>query len=199
MYSVGKGAAGHSAGFVLTGGGSKRMGKDKALLPFGGKVLVAHVALSVLAAAGSVSLVGPRDAYRHLDFSMVPDLYPGFGPIGGIVTALSSASAAEWNLIVACDMPGVSGEFLASLLAEAIEFGAECTIPLTPDGRLHPLCAVYRQAARLPLLRAVEAETHKLHAAIEVLNVHRYHVSTKESLTNVNTPAQWKTFQNATH
>ena len=174
------------------------MGNDKALLPYGGKVLVVHVALNVLAAAGSVSLIGPPDAYRHLNLPVVPDLYPGFGPVGGVVTALS-ASTAEWNLIVACDMPGVSAEFLASLLAEAIDSGAECTVPVTPDGRRHPLCAVYRQTARLPLQRAVEAETHKLHAAIEVLNVHLYPVSTPESLANVNTPTEWKTFQNATH
>jgi molybdopterin-guanine dinucleotide biosynthesis protein A len=198
MYGDGNRAAGHSAGFVLAGGGSKRMGKDKALLPFGGTVLVAHVALSVLAAAGSVSLVGPLDAYSHLDFPVVPDLCPGFGPVGGIVTALS-ASGAEWNLIVACDMPGVSGEFLASLLAEAEDSGAECTIPLTPNGRLHGLCAVYRQAARLPLLGAMEAGTHKLHDAIKELNVHFYPVSAPELLANVNTPAQWRTFRNATH
>lgn len=198
MYSAGKGAADHSAGFVLAGGASKRMGKDKALLPFGGNVLVAHVALSVLAAAGSVSLVGPPDAYRHLDFPVVPDLYPGFGPVGGVVTALF-ASGAEWNLIVACDMPGVSGEFLAALLAEAIDSGAECTVPHTPNGRLHAMCAVYRQTARLPLLRAVEAGIHKLHDAIEELNVHLYPVSAPELLANVNTPAQWRTFRNATH
>ena len=199
MYSAGKGAAGHSAGFVLAGGGSKRMGKDKALLPFGGNVLIAHVALSVLAAAGSVSLVGPPDAYSHLQFPVVSDLYPGFGPVGGVVTALSSPSAAEWNLIVACDMPGISGEFLASLLAEAIDSGAECTVPHTPNGRLHAVCAVYRRSARLPLLRAVEAGTHKLQDAIEVLNVHRYPVSALELLVNVNTPAQWRTFRNAAH
>ena len=198
MYSAGKGAAGHSAGFVLAGGGSKRMGNDKALLPYGGKVLVVHVALNVLAASGSVSLIGPPDAYRYLNLPVIPDLYPGFGPVGGVVTALS-ASTAEWNLIVACDMPGVSAPFLASLLAEAIDSGAECIVPVTPDGWRHPLCAVYRQTARLPLQRAVEAEIHKLHVAIEVLNVHLYPVSTPEALANVNTPTEWKTFQNATH
>ncbi len=175
------------------------MGKDKAMLPFGGNVLIAHVALSVLGAAGSVALVGPADAYRHLNFPVLPDLYPGFGPVGGVVTALSSPSAAEWNLIVACDMPGVSGEFLSSLLSAAVDSGAECTIPHTPDGRLHALCAVYRQAARLPLLRAVQAGIHKLHDAIQILNVHFYPVSAPELLANVNTPAQWETFQHATH
>jgi len=198
MYAAGMGAAGHSAGFVLAGGGSKRMGKDKALLPFGGTVLVAHVAASVLAAAGSVCLVGAPNPYAHLHFPVLSDLYPGFGPVGGIVTALT-ASATEWNLIVACDMPGVSGVFLASLLAAAVDSGAECTVPVTPDGRRHPLCAVYRRTAQSPLQEAVEAQIHKLHAALEVLKVHLYPVSTTGFLTNVNTPTEWTTFQNAAH
>ncbi len=198
MYSAGKGAAGHSAGFVLAGGGSKRMGQDKALLPLRGNVLVSHVALNVLAAAGSVSLVGSPGAYSHLHYPVVPDLFPGFGPLGGIVTSLS-ASASEWNLIVACDMPGVSVQFLTALLAEAAGSAADCAIPRTPDGRLHAVCAVYRQSARLPLLRAVDAGIHKLHDAIKDLNVHFCAVSAAELLANVNTPAEWSAFQNAAH
>ena len=175
------------------------MGKDKALLAFGSNVLIAHVAVTVLNAAGSVALVGPVEAYRHLDFAVVPDVYPGFGPVGGVVSALSSPFAAEWNLIVACDMPGVSDEFLSSLLSAAVDCSADCTVPKTPDGRIHALCAVYRQTARLPLLRAVQAGIHKLQHAIEDLNVHFQPISAPELLANVNTPDQWKTFQNATH
>lgn len=197
MYAAGTGAAGHSAGFVLAGGGSRRMGNNKALLPYGRTVLIAHVAGAVLTAAGSVSLIGAPDLYRHLDFQVIPDLYPGFGPLGGIATALA-ASSAEWNLITACDMPALSGEFLAGLLAAAVESGAECTLPITPEGRLHAACAVYRQSARLPLVQAIEAGVHKLHDAIEILNIDLYPVSAA-LLTNVNTPSEWKAFQNAAH
>jgi molybdopterin-guanine dinucleotide biosynthesis protein A len=197
MHPARSGAADSFAGFVLTGGSSKRMGHNKALLPFGDGVLVAHIAGCVRDAAGSVRLVGSPDAYTHLDFLVVPDLYPGFGPVGGIVTALN-ASEADWNLVVACDMPGISSEFLISLLEKAADSGADCTLPLTPDGGRHPLCAVYRRTAKAALTRAVEAGTHKLLAAIEALNVHRYLVSETGSLVNVNTPMEWNTFQNAT-
>ena len=68
------------------------------------------VAGAVASAAGNVTLVG------HSELPGIPDRYPGEGPLGGILTALHHTSA-DWNLIVACDMPEISADFLAELLA----------------------------------------------------------------------------------
>src|SRR6058998_1400393 len=95
------------AGFVLVGGRSSRMGRDKACLPLQGRTLLEHVAAAVAAAAGSVTLVGSPERYQNLGFRVIADSLPGCGPLGGIHTALG-ASPADWNLIVACDMPGIS-------------------------------------------------------------------------------------------
>src|SRR5271165_5087016 len=97
-------AAGSSAGFILTGGQSSRMGTDKALLPFGDGFLIDHIAAKVTAAAGSVCLVGGHERYLRLGYPAIADLWHDIGPLGGIVTVLQTSSA-EWNLIVACDMP----------------------------------------------------------------------------------------------
>jgi molybdenum cofactor guanylyltransferase len=196
MQGAGPTAFTDSEGFILAGGNSRRMGDDKALLPLNGHPLIEHVAGCVKAAAGSVTLVGAPGRYTQFNIPAIPDLYPGFGPVGGIVTALS-ASKAEWNLVVACDMPAITADFLRSLLAEAREQGAECTMPVTPDGRTHPLCAVYRRSANGQLSRAVAAGTHRLHSAIEALTVHFFPVSHAGWLANVNTPAEWTSFQDA--
>src|ERR1019366_6470085 len=96
------------SGYVLAGGRSSRMGRDKARLPFRGCDLVSAVAAAVAAAvasvAGNVTLVG------HPELPSIPDRYPDGGPLGGILTALDH-TAADWNLIVACDMPEVSAAF----------------------------------------------------------------------------------------
>src|SRR5689334_13277077 len=94
------------------------MATDKALLPFRGATLVQHVASAVLAATGSVTLVGEPQRYLHLGYPVVPDRVPGAGPLGGIASALA-ATTAEWNLVLACDMPEVSVHFLEQLLAAA--------------------------------------------------------------------------------
>src|SRR5260370_42365165 len=54
------------AGYILVGGKSSRMGQDKAFLPFGNTTLVQHVAETVRAAAGSVTLIGDPANYSDL-------------------------------------------------------------------------------------------------------------------------------------
>src|SRR3981081_963293 len=76
------------AGFVLVGGNSSRMGKDKARLPFGGGTLAEYVAKAVREAAGSVTLVGAPERYLSLGFPMLTDIRKGAGPLSGIHTAL---------------------------------------------------------------------------------------------------------------
>src|SRR5882672_6033560 len=100
-----------TAGFVLTGGRSSRMGRDKALLPVagsgpaGGLSLVERTAELVRGAAGSVILIGMPERYAHLGLPVVADIVEDCGPMGGLLTALH-VTHADSNLIVACDMPG---------------------------------------------------------------------------------------------
>jgi molybdopterin-guanine dinucleotide biosynthesis protein A len=175
------------AGFVLAGGRSSRMGRDKALLPWGNSTLVELIAGRVLQAAGSVTLIGPPDRYRSLGFPALADLVPEFGPLGGIYTALS-ATAAGWNLVVACDMPSVTAELLEELLAAAERSGSDALVPVTPDGEIAPLCAVYHSR----LLPAVESAIHhkllKMHDFISAIGAARWPVSDSSLFRNINTP-----------
>ena len=59
------------AGFVLAGGASSRMGRDKALLPFEGRTLLQHVAGLVGRAAGSVTVVAPQERYPDLGLAVI--------------------------------------------------------------------------------------------------------------------------------
>src|SRR6266566_1160042 len=98
------------------------MGRDKARLPYRGGTLAEWVARQVELAAQSATLVG--NPVGNPELGGIPDLYPGEGPLGGILTALHH-SAAEWNLIVACDMPEITPGFLCGLLAEAQRTNAD--------------------------------------------------------------------------
>jgi molybdopterin-guanine dinucleotide biosynthesis protein A len=99
------------AGFVLAGGRSSRRGRDKALIPCGDHTLIGHIARVVERACGSVVLVGCPERYRALPYPAIEDALPEQGPLGGIQAALC-ASSAEWNLVVACDMPLITVELL---------------------------------------------------------------------------------------
>ena len=176
-----------TAGYVLAGGQSARMGRNKALLPWRGTSLLEHIAREVQAAAGVVTIVGVGD---RPGFRCVPDAAPGMGPLGGIAAALSDSNA-EWNLITACDMPGLNRVWLARLLQDA---GDDVTVPVTADNRLHPLCAVWRSTAAPAVQDALDAGTRTVTDVVRRLRCRTIVVEDEALVANVNTPGDWARF-----
>jgi molybdenum cofactor guanylyltransferase len=175
---------------VLVGGRSSRMGRDKAFLPVHGESLAAVVARAVSAAAGSATLVGDPQLYGGLGYPVVADRYPGEGPLGGILTALRH-TAAEWNLVVACDMPRVTFELLQDLLEAAERNSMKIIIPQGRDGLREPLCAVYHREAREGLAGAFATGIRKVTAAFDGIPVAAYPVAEVARFQNLNTPEDW--------
>uniref|UniRef100_Q01XR8 Molybdenum cofactor guanylyltransferase n=1 Tax=Solibacter usitatus (strain Ellin6076) TaxID=234267 RepID=Q01XR8_SOLUE len=163
------------------------MGRDKALLPFHGAPLAEAVARRVEEAAGSVTIVG------HPALGGIGDRYPGEGPLGGILTALHHTSA-EWNLIVACDMPQVSAGLLRRLLSIAAVSPALVILPHGPEGRPEPLCAVYSTRALPALEAAFAGGIRKVTTALAELPVERLDISEVADFQNVNTPEDWSAY-----
>src|ERR1700675_2542595 len=159
-------------GFVLAGGKSSRMGagpgKDKVFLEFGGQTLLDR-ALSVMGTVcDRVAIVGDPAKFTNYD-SVVPDIFPGCGPLAGIHAALLHSSA-ELNLMLAVDMPFVSRELLALLFAAAEESDAIVIVPRSVRG-LQPLCAVYRRDFLPVAEQALRAGKYKIDATFSGVSV----------------------------
>src|SRR3954447_23098801 len=92
-------------GFVLAGGKSRRMGRDKALLDWHGQPLLSHMTDLLRSVAEQVMVVG-RDP--------LPDRLPGCGPLSGIATALET-TATHANMVLAVDLPHLTRDFLKYL------------------------------------------------------------------------------------
>src|SRR5687768_5401850 len=93
------------AGAVLTGGASRRMGADKALVE-GDGLAMARRAADALWAAGATEVMavgGDAQALGRLSLEVVRDLHPGEGPLGGILTALA-ATDEDVVVVLACDL-----------------------------------------------------------------------------------------------
>jgi molybdopterin-guanine dinucleotide biosynthesis protein A len=180
------------AGYVLAGGNSSRMGTDKALLERNGITMAQQVAESVRRAAGSVTLIGDPARYGALGLRTIPDHRTGCGPLGGIEAALMD-SVADWNLIVACDMPSLSPGLLTDLCAEAarLDSGADCLIPRGPDGGPQPLCGVYRGACLGAVSTALDRGVRKVLDLVASLRVHFRDVHEPDLFQNLNTPLDW--------
>ncbi len=188
--------------FVLTGGRSERMGKDKALLRIGsGATLLEHALAVASAVAGEIGLVGPRERYAGYAWAgeIIEDIFPQQGPLAGIHAALS-VSETEWNIILAVDLPRVTPELLRWMLGEARKSGTQVTVASAAGG-LHPLCAVYRRDFRERAEAGLREGRNKVAANFDPASTRtltedevRAAGFAPELFMNVNTPEEFQQF-----
>jgi len=168
------------SGFILAGGESSRMGRDKAFLELGGVPLVIRTARLVESVAGPPTVIGNADAFRPLGLRAIDDEWPGAGPLGGIATALR-ASSAPWSLVVACDLPHLTKAWLDFLAARALASDAAAVLPMNTRGA-EPLCAMYHQRCEPAIREALEHGTRKVTDGLRSL------------LVEMIGPLEWKGF-----
>ena len=145
------------SGYVLAGGKSSRMGQDKALLELGGRPLVALATEKLRAVCASVAILSGREELASFG-TLVPDVHPGCGPIGGMEAGLLHSSTA-WSLFLAVDMPFVPVEFLAEWVRRVVLLEKGRVSLFTVDGVKQPaMCMVHREVAPFVQAAAVAAE-----------------------------------------
>lgn len=133
---------------IQAGGQSRRMGRDKALLPFLGQALIQRVfaRLAPMADELIITTNNPKD-YAFLNLPLFGDMRPGRGALGGLYTALACASH-PLVAVVACDMPFVSPKLLTYQARLLEEEACDVAIPFTGNG-YEPLHCVYRRESCL--------------------------------------------------
>ena len=190
----------HVGGFVLAGGGSTRFGRDKALARIGDEALLARLCAVMRRATPSVMIIGSREKYAAFGADCVADRWPGEGPLGGIITALlaTSETDGEWNIVIGCDMPFLTREWLTYIVQRALASEAEVVVPRSTHG-LEPLCACWRTIAAAKLQRAFEGGVRKVteamkHLSMEVLDeTHWKRFDSADRLFwNMNTPGDYE-------
>jgi molybdopterin-guanine dinucleotide biosynthesis protein A len=157
-------------GFVLAGGRSSRMGRDKAFLRLAGKPLIEHAVTKLRRACDEVSILGNDPGLE--DYApIVPDIHPGCGPMGGMEAALLHPhSWHEWNLFLPVDVPFLPTAYLLAWaqhgLRSAEKKGAIVWI-FTVDGVPQPTVALIHRAVGPFLTESLERREYKLLPALE--------------------------------
>lgn len=173
VNEVASGKPGRIVGYVMAGGASSRFGFDKAEAEFDGRTMLERTLEALREITGPVSVVASPDRYQHLSHEVIPDGWPGEGPLGGIITALRHTlrtSPAPWNLIVGCDMPFLTREWLRFLCERAVHSDAEVVAPFSENG-LEPLCACWRTDALEILQAAFDDRVRKVTEAMKRLRM----------------------------
>jgi molybdenum cofactor guanylyltransferase len=202
-------------GFVQAGGGSTRFGADKALVEFGGKTLLARTVELVASVCDETKIVAPLEKYGNVTVPILADRWPGQGPLGGILTALhhcnerpgrstatetvaSDRGTNAYALILSCDMPFLTREWLAYLCDQAMKSTAQVIVPESESG-LEPLCACWRTDAVSTVQAAFDGGVRKVTEAMkrlpmEVLDESAWKRFDTDGLLfwNMNTPADYE-------
>lgn len=191
---------------IQAGGASSRMGEDKALKPFLGRPLIQRVIdrLSPIADEVIVTTNRPAD-YAFLNTSigsvqrlrLVSDLIPDRGALGGLYTAVASATHPI-AAVVACDMPFASARLIEGMSRLLVEKEADVVIAKSDEG-YEPLHAVYRRETCLPTIEsAIAADLWKVIAwfpQVRVVELSAEEVKSFDpqglAFWNVNTPEEF--------
>lgn len=179
-------------GVILAGGRSRRMGRDKAFLPFGPTTLIEAVIRRLREACPEILLITARpEAYRHLGLRTVPDALPAQRSLVGIYTGVLHAGGPVF--VCACDMPFLNPALIryqASLAASA-----DVVIPHHRD--YEPLHAVYTPACLEPIKRCLERGGRNADflpevrtRAVELEELRRFDPDLR-SFANLNTPGEY--------
>jgi molybdopterin-guanine dinucleotide biosynthesis protein A len=129
-------------------------------------------AVSIEDLASKSLVIGAAEKYDTVWALCVDDRWPGEGPLGGIITALlqtrETQPKCEWNLIVSCDMPFLTAEWLRFLVERAAKSEAQVIVPRSAHGP-EPLCACWRTDAVETLQSAFERGVRKVTQGIAIL------------------------------
>jgi molybdopterin-guanine dinucleotide biosynthesis protein A len=177
-----------NTGIILAGGKSKRMGQDKAFMDVNGKAMIQHVIDNIKPLCNQILISANQEEYKKFNYPVIKDIIKDAGPAGGIISCLQH-SLNRKNIIIPCDMPYASMEFLERLLR--LSTGFEITVPKAGK-MIQPLCGIYLKDVYYKFKTLVEEGEHTLqhllkHFKIKIIaQEHLPDIDLKKSLRNVN-------------
>jgi molybdopterin-guanine dinucleotide biosynthesis protein A len=172
---------------VLTGGASSRMGRDKALIEVDGIAMAVRVATALRAGGcGEVWCQGGDiTSLATAGLDVVPDEYPGQGPLPAIATALATA-APDSIVVSACDLADLDAATV-SMLIGAAGASPDAHVVVAVDRAGPHLLSVWNGSAAGALALAIEGGVRSYRQMLERLHVVPVEVPSRV-VRNVNTP-----------
>ncbi|KUH96880.1 molybdopterin-guanine dinucleotide biosynthesis protein A [Mycolicibacterium acapulense] len=185
------------AGIILAGGASRRMGRDKATLPYEGSTLVERMVDILKPRCAPIFVIAaPGQAMPALDAEVLRDEVLGVGPLLATGRGLRAAADAgsELAFVSAVDMPLLTVDLIDTLVAPAVRVGADVVLPW--DGRDHYLAGVYRTALAGRVDELIDAGERSMRALVDRVDTQRIVMPQQRALTNINTAADLEAIRN---
>jgi molybdopterin-guanine dinucleotide biosynthesis protein A len=184
-----------AAAIILAGGQSSRMGRPKALLPFGDQPLILHIVATLRRRFSQIVVVAaPGQELPPMPVTLVQDEVADQGPVGGIYYGLSSIQT-DAAFVTSCDAAFLNLDLVAHLMSQIPEYDA--VVPYW-EGRLQPLHAAYRRSVAPQLAsqlaggerRLTQLFDHVRTRRIDADEIRRFDPN-GDSFFNMNTPEDY--------
>lgn len=175
--------------YILAGGKSSRMGRDKGLLPIAGEPMVARIMRQIKPLVAQVVIVTNNADYEQFGCAVIRDEVQAAGPMGGIYTALQHSNT-EQNFIISCDMPLITTNAVRYFMTQ-ISIDTDVSVAVE-NGKMHPLFGIYARSCASLFLQRIQNGQLKLRDAIAQLRQEPIDMSLWAVFANINTPQEWE-------
>ena len=187
-------------GLVLTGGYSKRMGKDKAFLNYTNKDQYQHCLDLLTPTCDQVFLSCRESQASQFDrpCSKVVDQFLNCGPLGGIMSAQKQCPEAAW-LVIACDLPFLTTETLTHLIKNRHPYKMATAFRSTFNSLPEPLCAIYEPKSYRTHLKFLGAGCQCPRKILINSDCHLIDPIESRALDNINTMEEFSSLKEVSH
>jgi molybdopterin-guanine dinucleotide biosynthesis protein A len=155
------------SGIILSGGKSTRMGQDKGLIRLYGKPMIRHVIDHIDPICDQILISANDNVYEDFGYPVYKDEINEIGPAGGIVSSLKH-SKNEKNIIISCDLPFASTQFIRTLLD--LSGDHKITLPMSGP-HYQPLCAVYSKEVYSVFMECINKGIYSLKSIINEFRI----------------------------
>lgn len=169
--------------YILCGGHSSRMGRDKRSLMLGDKTFLSHLEEKIASVFDEITILG---ANHQVDssYQQIPDLITDAGPLGGLLAALQH-TAHETIALLPVDLPQISESVLKYL--RDVNLGENDAIIAKSISRLQPLVGIYKKSVLKRLMSYLQSGKRSVMGFIDVIEYSTFDVS-EQDIININTP-----------
>lgn len=179
---------------ILCGGQSRRMGTDKARLTWNGQDFLDRITESLSPADEILLSVAQPDQFAEKTPPKVVDLFPECGPLSGLYSSLIACKNALL-FAVSCDMPLVDFSTVLLLLSH-LEERDDAVVPIDGNGRIQPLCALYRKRTAPIFLQQLQRRDYRIRSVFSEFSTKYVPLSPPQDrvFQNLNTPQDYRCF-----
>jgi molybdenum cofactor guanylyltransferase len=178
-------------GILLCGGKSQRMGTDKALLKLNRQPMLLYPLKILQQWCNEILISSNNDQLNFLGYPVIADEIKDIGPMGGLYSCIKQ-STNPYSLLLACDMPLITGELLEKMIPQNERY--DVIAPMA-NGRAEPLYALYHKHIIKKIEQHIFSNTFALQKLLSDLNVHYVKASADiNELFNANTPHELEVY-----